>query len=134
MIILTVLAGKNTFCSQIQLKKHCSCSCYLKKKISSFFVFRRNAILSIFNLLLFVCRPGLIGAHSKTGHPNLNDWLFLLVNGMNSLGSYPTSGQWDYGHTDIIPVDTVASAIVKVSLEEKLGKYVSLNDIYLCCL
>ena len=92
--------------------------------ISSFFLFKRNVILSIFNLLiLFVCRPGLIGAHSETGHPNLNDWLFLLVNGINSLGSYPTGGQWDNGHIDIIPVDTVASAIVKVSLEEKLGQY-----------
>ncbi|XP_019858162.1 PREDICTED: carboxylic acid reductase-like isoform X1 [Amphimedon queenslandica] len=59
-------------------------------------------------------RPGLIGAHSVTGHLNRTDWFYLLVCGLYHLKAYPS--EWGTGKTLVIPVDTVAQAVVALSL------------------
>ena len=70
----------------------------------------------------YFLRPGLVGAHSKTGHANLRDWFYTLVYSVNHLRHYPTGMTWDDGYTDIIPVDRVAQGIVELSLMNNNGK------------
>jgi thioester reductase-like protein len=63
-----------------------------------------------------VSRPGLIGAHSSTGHANLQDWLCWLVRGLARLGSCPVGPGCDDRVFYCVPVDQVAKAIVFFSL------------------
>jgi hypothetical protein len=63
-----------------------------------------------------ISRPGLIGANSKTGHCNKTDWFYQLVRSLHQLGYYPTGPSWDNGGVSIVTVDTVARAVVHLSL------------------
>lgn len=70
-------------------------------------------------MLTTVCRPGLIGAHSITGHSNNNDWFYQLVCGLAHLKCYPIGPSWDSGAVPIVAVDIVAKAIVHLSLNQR---------------
>lgn len=75
-----------------------------------------------------IYRPGLVGAHSKTGHANLRDWFYALVYSVNHLRHYPTGMIWDDGYTDITPVDIVAQGIVELSLMNNNGNIYPTNS------
>ena len=64
------------------------------------------------------CRPGLIGAHSKTGHSNKKDWFYHLICGFVDAGCYPVGPLWDNDATSVINVDTVAKSIVYLAFSK----------------
>ena len=68
-------------------------------------------------------RPGLIGAHSTTGHANLQDWMCWLVRGIARLGSCPVGPGCDDKVFYCVPVDQVARAIVFFSLTHQSREY-----------
>ncbi|KAL5489135.1 hypothetical protein EMCRGX_G018193 [Ephydatia muelleri] len=63
-----------------------------------------------------ICRPGLIGPHSVSGHANPQDWVCWLVRGLARLERYPVGPGCDEV-IHFIPVDYVAKAIVYFSME-----------------
>lgn len=61
-------------------------------------------------------RPGLIGAHSQTGHLNSQDWFYWLIAGVARLGSYPTGPGCSERAVLMVPVDITAKAVVFLTL------------------
>ena len=70
-------------------------------------------------LFISLSSPGLIGAHSVTGHLNRYDWFCRLVCGLYHLKAYPVGPSWDGGATHVVTVDTVAKSVVALSLNSK---------------
>ena len=88
---------------------------YLKDLLKAIYQGSTQVYLT-FVIIIVYLRPGLVGAHSKTGHSNQHDWFYQIVCGLSHLGCYPTGVAWDKGMTDVVAVDTVSQAIVYLSL------------------
>ena len=69
------------------------------------------------SMSLLMLRPGLIGAHSSTGHANLQDWVCWLVRSIVKLGHFPVGPGCDDKMIYCVPVEQVARAISFFSLE-----------------
>lgn len=70
-------------------------------------------------------RPGLIGPHMKTGHANLQDWVYWLVQGLVKLDMVPTGPGCVGKQIYWVPVDQVAKAVALKSSDHR-GIYTSL--------